>query len=291
MTLILKLPVMKAVKYNIFLLLGLLAVMLSFSNEVNAQTIAEKAVPLAGDQRIKYFMYRPETVYEYTGYYLIQSRIDLDPTEKIITISMGDTGLWDIVPSGHRLFIKPKQFEATTNMTIITDKRIYYFELYAEEAESIREGKVNFAVKFVYADSPQDAKKNAKDGSFFELNYPPEPKPEVPDPVKFSKFLNFNYSIAGSKAISPLEIFDDGEFTYFRFKDINADIPAIFEVLPDGNEALINFRKKDGYIIIEKVTAKYTLRFGPQITCIFNETMQLETLPKKEDDTKFFGIF
>ena len=148
------------------------------------------------------------------------------------------------------------------------------------------DNKVNFAVKFYYGDEPYDPKKSTKDGSFFELQYPPEPIPEVPNPLLFANFLNFNYTIAGNKTISPLEIFDDGEFTYIRFKDINADMPAIFEVLPDGNETLINYRKKEGYIIIEKVTSIYTLRFGPQIACIFNETMPLERIETKKDKDK-----
>jgi type IV secretion system protein VirB9 len=278
---------MRATKYSFFISI---VVLLLMAQPVYA---TETPVPASGDVRIKYYVYRPDTVYKYVGYYKIQSRIDLDPKEQIVSISMGNTGLWDIQPQGHRIFIKPKEFEAETNMTIITDKRIYYFELYAEEAQNMREGKVNFAIAFVYADTNQDPKKAGKDGSFFELKYPPEPKPEVPNPITYANYLNFNYSLAGSKYVSPLEVFDDGEFTYIKFKDINADLPAIFEVMPDGHETLINFRKKEGYIIIEKVSSRYTLRFGVQIACLFNDSMPMEIVPvKKEDkDKSFLGIF
>jgi len=280
---------MRVKNYNILIALALIFALPSFAYAV------QKPKPLPGDSRLQYYVYKPNEVFAYTGYFEIQSRIDLDPKEQIITISMGNAGgLWDIIPSGHRLFIKPKVFDATTNMTIITDKRIYYFELYAAKAEEgINDKKINFAVKFIYADEATDATKRNKDGSFFELKYPEEPKPEVPNPLLFANLMNFNYTIAGNKAISPLEIFDDGEFTYIKFKDINADLPAIFEVMGDGSETLINFRKKEGYIIIEKVTSSFTLRLGAQIACIFNETMPLERYePKEKDkDKKFLGIF
>ena len=38
-----------------------------------------------------------------------------------------------INPLGNRLFIKPTEQDATTNMTLITNKRIYLFELHAED--------------------------------------------------------------------------------------------------------------------------------------------------------------
>lgn len=287
---------MKAGRFKFYLLAAFLLMLVS-----KPAMAVQKPVPQPGDPRLKYYVYRENEVYQYTGYAEVQSRIDLDPTETIITISMGNAaGLWDIITAGYRIFIKPKVLDAKTNMTIITSKRVYYFELYSEKVEDgMLDKKVNFAVKFYYGDEPYDPKKSSKDGSFFELQYPPDPVPEVPNPLLFANLLNFNYTIAGNKTISPLEIFDDGEFTYIKFKDINADLPAIFEVLPYSEdekpkETLVNYRKKEGYIIIEKVTSVFTLRFGPQIACIFNETMPLEkitTKKKKDDDKKFLGIF
>ena len=275
---------MKAQKLTIKAVLFLLFLVIALPDIVQA---AQKSVPVPGDRRIRQYTYQPDTVYEYIGHYGYQSRIDLDPNEDILTISMGDSTRWDISPIGHRLFIKPKEFDATTNMTVITSERIYYFELYAQEADGIEDEDLVFAVRFVYGDSSSSG---GADQSFMSFDYG---ESEIPDFKKDANKLNFNYTITGSRFISPLEVFDNGEFTYFKFKDINADLPALFQVVPDGNEALINFRSEEGYIVVEMVTSQFTLRYGDQIACVFNESMPLPkvNIKKKDEGTSLFGFF
>ena len=53
-------------------------------------------------------------------------------------------------PTKNRIFLKPIEDDATTNMTVITDRRIYFFEMNAEEAKNIRDKNISFIVKFVY---------------------------------------------------------------------------------------------------------------------------------------------
>ena len=38
-----------------------------------------------------------------------------------------------------------------------------------------------------------------------------------------------------------------------------------------GREALVNYRVEKGYIVIERVTSRYTLRHGNDVICVFNE--------------------
>ncbi len=279
-----------------FLVNILFVILLLTSFSANAQK-AEKSFNGPNDKRFKTFIYKPDTVFEYTGYYGVPSRIDLDPTEKILTIAMADTTSWKIEPVGFRLFLKPVKFDAQTYMSIITTKRIYYFELYSAEATGIKDPNLVFAAKFIYPEGNVDipSSEDAEVMQFDDIdNKNDDEHKEVPDPIKQAGMLNFNYSVTGSKVISPLEVFDDGEFTYFRFKGIGGEVPAIFQVMPDGNEALINFRVKEGYTIIEMVTSQFTLRYGNLVACVFNETMPLEqVVPMKEvrDNKKFLGIF
>jgi type IV secretion system protein VirB9 len=267
------------------LLIRLFLLTLLFSN--NAYALQE-SVSLSGDQRLRTYVYDPNAVYIYTGHYRYSSRIDLDPNEKIETISVGDATRWMISPSGHRIFLKPIEQDATTNMVVITDKRIYNFELYAQEAENIRDKDLVYSVSFVYPNS--DMSDGNGSDSFFNFYDEESSVPDQKDFKKNPKMYNFNYSLSGSKEISPLEVFDDGEFTYIKFKDINADFPAIFQVMPDGNESLINFRVSGDYVIIEKVTSQFTLRHGNQVACIFNESRPLEkeVTPKNPNKKGFF---
>jgi type IV secretion system protein VirB9 len=107
--------------------------------------------------------------------------------------------------------------------------------------------------------------------------------------LTFTRKYNQRYKISGTQRISPIRIFDDGEFTYFQFKDINADIPAFFRVDSEGKEAIVNYRTVGDYVVVERVTSQFTLRDGRDIVCVFNEASPLELVPKDErSDANWF---
>lgn len=224
-----------------------------------------EARPLPTDSRIQTVIYNPNEVYKFTGHYGYQSAIEFAEGEQIATVSVGDSQAWLITPSGSRIFLKPIAQNAVTNMTVITDKRIYYFELHPEETDNIRAKDMVFALRFGYAgEGINDVLSNYLD---------PVPDPDIDnEPGKY----NFNYAITGSDLIAPLRIFDDGQFTYFQFKNKNADIPAFFLVAKDGSESLINFRTRGDYIVVERVTSQFTLRHGTvDVVCVYNEASPL----------------
>lgn len=211
------------------------------------------------DSRIRVMNYNPNDVFKYIGYYGYQGSIELEAGEEVDTISMGDTSGWQIVPSGNRMFLKPIAVDATTNMTLITNKRMYFFELHAAEAKSINDPQMSFIVKFLY---PNNASTNIN-----LSNSNISSKPDLSKPGKY----NFKYTISGSEKIAPIKIFDDGKFTYLEFRDKNAPMPAVFEVDNEGEESIINYQTSGDYILIEMVASKFTLRYGGDVTCIFNE--------------------
>ena len=103
--------------------------------------------------------------------------------------------------------------------------------------------------------------------------------PDLADPKRY----NFSYTISGEAFdIEPIRIFDDGEFTFFKFRDINAEIPAIFLVDSQGREALINYRITDDYVVVERVTNRFTLRHGEDVICVFNEKMEKKIAARKK---------
>jgi type IV secretion system protein VirB9 len=105
-------------------------------------------------------------------------------------------------------------------MTVITDKRSYLFELHAEETKNIRDKEMVFSLRFVY---PQTEVEQSAVSQFEEF-------PEID---KHPDRFNLNYTVRGSTLIEPIRIFDDGEFTYFEFRDKNAELPAFFNVNAD----------------------------------------------------------
>jgi type IV secretion system protein VirB9 len=200
-------------------------------------------------------------VYKYTGYYRYASVIEFSHDEEIRTISMGDSTAWMLNPSGFRLFLKPVEQDATTNMMLITNKRVYLFELHARETDDIDDKDMVFVTRFVYTDGDGG-------GSGATItNY----LDSVPDPLSDPAKYNLKYSISGTDEIAPIRIFDDGQFTFFQFRDKNAEVPAFFMVDDKGNEALINYRTRGDYIVVERVAKRFTLRHGDLIVCVFND--------------------
>jgi len=239
----------------------LMVIFISLLSAQSAYAIREPRAT-SMDSRIRVLTYNPNDVFKYIGYYGYQGSIQLEDGETIDTISMGDTVSWQMVPSGNRIFLKPIEQDATTNMTLITNKRIYFFELHAKHAKSINDPGLVFAVKFLYPDS--------NGGINFASNLGPS-VPDLTTKESRSKY-NFKYSISGSDTIAPVQIFDDGTFTYFKFKNQNSSVPGIFEVDKKGFEAIVNFQVVGEYIAVEMVAQKFTLRYGNEITCVFNES-------------------
>jgi type IV secretion system protein VirB9 len=221
--------------------------------------------PTAIDSRIRVLVYSPDDVFKFTGYYGYQASIELAQDEEVVSISMGDTTAWQIVPAGYRIFIKPMEEDATTNMTLITNKRTYFFELYAEEAEDIRDPNMVFNVRFIYPDDEMGDSIRSFKGAAAD--------PDLSHPEKY----NFNYSISGHEDIAPVKIYDDGEFTYLQFRDKNKDIPAIFAVDDDFRESMVNYHTSQtspNLIIVEQVFQKLSVRINKKLVCIFNESYQ-----------------
>ena len=217
---------------------------------------------LATDKRIQTIMFSPDEIFGFTGHYGYQSTIEFGPDEEIQTISMGDSVSWLIEPSGNRMFLKPIEQNAITNMTVLTNKRSYMFELHSREASGIDDPRLVFLLRFMYP---------AENNDYISTIAPGDGLPDLEDPQERSK-LNFNYTLRGKEVISPIRIFDDGEFTYFEFRNKNADVPAFFLVDSDGRESLINYRTRGDYIVIERVWGVFTLRHGNDIACVYNES-------------------
>ncbi|RWX59447.1 conjugal transfer protein TrbG, partial [Mesorhizobium sp. M4B.F.Ca.ET.089.01.1.1] len=108
------------------------------------------------DGRVTSVVYQPNNVVTVNATYGISTMIIFDEDERFETISLGDTESWQVAPSekGNILFVKPVAKNVTTNMNVVTTKRIYFIELhdYAPEA-----GRKVFGVRFVYPEKDLNA--------------------------------------------------------------------------------------------------------------------------------------
>ena len=102
------------------------------------------------DNRIKTYIYNPNEVYLLVLHFGFQSHIEFAKNEEIQNIILGDAYAWKITPLANRLFIKPLEKDIRTNMTIITNKRIYEFDIASTELMMGNEGDLVYVIKFYY---------------------------------------------------------------------------------------------------------------------------------------------
>lgn len=122
--------------------------LLSFSWSANIS--AHAAEPLTTDNRIKTYIYNQNDVFLLTLHYGFQSHIEFAKNESIETITVGDSFAWKMTPINNMLFIKPMEHNIHTNMTIITNKRTYQFDLIARDLEQGNEKDLVYVVRFEY---------------------------------------------------------------------------------------------------------------------------------------------
>ena len=233
--------------------LGLLAVIAALAT--GAPVLAAQA-PRAGllDPRIRTVFYNPDQVVTLKGYFGYQMMIEFGPDERIENVSIGDGVAWQITPNkkANLLFLKPVENAGPTNMTVVTDRRRYAFELRSRARGGSSAPDMAYVVRFLY---------------------PPEPLPPaiaVAAPPAPPERRNIRYTYTGSRASLPSLVFDDGHFTYFQWPE-TASVPALFVIGPDGGESLVNYSVRDGYQVVEQTAPKFILRDGKVITTVINE--------------------
>jgi type IV secretion system protein VirB9 len=219
-----------------------------------------------GDPRIRSVAYDPSQVVVIKGHYGFEQMIQLADDEKVESLSIGDSLAWQVAPNkaGNLLFLKPVEPNAHTNLTVVSNRRNYAFELIA--INLIAEiGRINYIVRFRY---PQDeeAMIQARLASIEHFKH----QEVVPDRKVDPATWNFDYTFQGKTELAPLRVFDDGTFTYFQFRE-RQDLPAIFAVTDGKSESLLNFHVAGKYFVVERVGKQFTLRSRDGSVCVYNE--------------------
>lgn len=215
---------------------------------------------LSSDNHIKVVAYNPNQVVSVRLSPMVTTEFALNPDEKIIDVENGDAAVWVFDNKNappNVFFLKPTD-PSDTNFTVITDKRTYYFHVYA--AKDATQAGATYTVKFIY---PEEEKEKMLREQASTLNLSKDPS-----------VYNWNYSFNGSKTILPLHVFDDGNFTYMQLQQ-GQPVPAVFAVdNAQGEESVVNYRRQGNYLVIERIAPQFTLRDGKyDVVSIFNNTL------------------
>ena len=208
------------------------------------------------DPRIRFIDYDPDQVVRLNGFFGYQTMLEFAQDERIEYVSIGDALGWQVTPNkkANLLFLKPIDRSATTNMTVVTDKRRYAFELVVAP-DKLRQAELAYVVRFHY---PQEGPVTVIDIA------PPAPPEVIP-----AENWNFAYNVSGSKASAPERVFDDGKSTYFSWPTTSA-IPGIFAIGPDGSESLVNYAVRGKYMVVDQLAPRFVLRNGKDTASVVN---------------------
>jgi type IV secretion system protein VirB9 len=91
----------------------------------------------------------------------------------------------------------------------------------------------------------------------------------APSPTVISVGYQAQGTAEERAALTPDATWDDGQSTYFRF-DGNRRLPVPYVLMPDGEEAVVDYTVQDRTLIIHKTAARFRLRDGDLILCITN---------------------
>ena len=204
----------------------------------------------ASDSRVKVVMYDPNNIVLLRERYGYQTQISFSSGETVQSVSVGDSSAWQVVPLNNNLFIKPVA-SSKTNMSVLTNMNSYNFQLDSTDINS----PLTYKLQFTYPDAGYDQQGKASAIGTFS-----------PDK------LNWKYSFTGERSLAPIEAFDNGQFTYLKFKnDGMSHVPSVFIVDKDRNETLVNYHMQGEYMVVNSVAKEFTLRDGASVANVYND--------------------
>lgn len=221
--------------------------------------------PSAG--QVDVYDYVADGVYPLRTALGITTQVELDPAEEILDFSTGFSSGWDLTRRGNVFYLRPRGSDVDTNMLVRTRTHSYIFELKVvatdwTSLEQVRRAGVQYKVAFRY---PADA-------SFAP---PAEATPDRGQSVALApdRRYNFNYDAAARRApawLVPMNVYDDGRFTYLRMGTQAAlptgTFPAVFaRRRRDGDEFVVNTTVEGDVLVVHGTYPYLVVRHGREV--------------------------
>jgi len=195
--------------------------------------------------------------------------VELEPGEEILDVALGDPTRWHAQPmeSGGadnrvpHVIVKPTETAISTNLVISTTRRTYHLELVSISEED--PGFVRRA-KFYY---PKDMVTRYSAGREREAKERGEARDRVvaSGPTVRPEDLFFGYELSGARTPWwPVQVFDDGTHVYIQMPPSMrvTEAPALFVETSDGEAALVNYRIRGSYYVVDKIFSRAELVLG-----------------------------
>ncbi|MEP2735886.1 MAG: TrbG/VirB9 family P-type conjugative transfer protein [Erythrobacter sp.] len=244
------------------------------------------AAPAQADARLQERFYDPNEVVTIRGRARVQATIQFGDGETIENVAVGDSTAWQITPNkrANLLFVKPLSASASTNMTVVTNKHTYLFDLVASPKH-----RPLYVLRFTYPKAEVDPEEEARLAVLAAGANPPETANSmelqaardpyaVVDPAR----LNFAWTGTGAVALLPDETYDDGAAVFLKWAAGKA-VPAILTRNEAGEEGPVNFTVRGETVVVQDVPRELILRTGDETAKLVNtgpdRSAKIEPLP------------
>ncbi len=198
--------------------------------------------------------------------------IELEMGEEIQNVSIGDSSRWLATPafSGGQIpgtitphvMVKPTEYAITTNMVITTNRRTYYLALVSKKKGD--HGSVR-RIKFY---SPRDLLEQVN--GTFRARAAAKARDEESTVARLPRLavesLNFAYEVTEGQGLPwrPVRVFDDGTHVYIQMPESMraTEAPALLVQTRSGESALVNYRLRPPYYVVDKLFETAVLIVG-----------------------------
>lgn len=225
--------------------------------------------PQAVAQVVDEYEYAANRIYPVRTALGITTQIELNPNEKILDYSTGFSSGWELNRRDNVFYLKPKNVDVDTNMLVRTETNAYIFELKVVATdwtalEQVKRAGVQYKITFRY---PNDTSFAATTTETLEST------PELKTGLDKDRRYNFNYEFSTRTKESwliPVNVYDDGRFTYVRMSDLNqfptGNFPAIFgRERANGEDFVVNTTVENNTLIVHGTYPFLVIRHGKNV--------------------------
>ncbi|AHG50102.1 type VI secretion protein (plasmid) [Rhizobium leguminosarum bv. trifolii CB782] len=250
-----------------------------------AMGVRAEDTPTAGklDPRMRYLVYNPDQVVRMSTAVGATLVVTFGTGETVTAVAVSNSKDLAALPRNNYLFFKASQALSPQPVIVLTTSeagtRRYVFSISTRTMTrlDLEQHDLYYSVQFVYPkDEAAARRKEIEKQSLLDrvrataqAQQKAEDLLSEPTAAADPDANNFHYVAQGDRSLTPLEVFDNGATTVFRFPG-NMRIPSIYIINPDGKEAVANFSIKGDYIEVSSVAREWRLRDGHTALGIFN---------------------
>lgn len=239
--------------------------------------------PTAGklDPRMRSLAYDPDQVVRLSTAVGATLVIRFGSSETVTAVAVSNSKDLAALPRGNYLFFKASQILPSQPVIVLTASdagmRRYVFSISTKAMSRLDQEQPDlyYSVQFSYPDDEAAARRKEAEQKAAtrrrraEVEYQQRTLEVLKRPAANPASDNWHYVAQGDRSLLPIEIFDNGFTTVFRFPG-NVRIPSIYTINPDGKEATANYSVKGDYLEVSVVSREWRLRDGSTVLCIWN---------------------